>query len=169
MGLFIIGCTSGTKIISDNKLQQGLSKNQFGTKFFMASPKHYIYIPEAGRLYDGSTKTEILWSLSKDYYYVFNNVTRPVSCGKIICDRGNGNFETYFTSITQAKSYIDKKYRNKATIKEIKKEFPKKTLTVKTEESNTTIKILELLIEDYKSGKITESEFKKRKKVLLDS
>ena len=45
MGLFIIGCTSGTKIISDNKLQQGLSKNQFGTKFFMASPKHYIYIP----------------------------------------------------------------------------------------------------------------------------
>ena len=154
--IFITGCVSGKEIISDNKLKRGMSKNEFGRKFIMSSVKEYVFMSSAGSYKYGNK--EIIWPPSKSVFYVFTNVTRPVKCN-FICDRGDGEYDTYFTSLSAAKNYIQG-----SSIKKQKK----KELVVKKSNSNTSVGILEILIKDYKIGKIDKVEFERRKKILLN-
>ena len=89
-----------------------------------------------------------------------------MTCGWLLCKEGDGTLEKTFTNYTQAVKFVTGK-----------KKDPKKTISIeqdgKTEEipssdsDKSVVKDLAGLIEDYKSGKISKSEFETKKKQIL--
>ena len=163
--LFLFSCTTGEKLNSSGKIQKGLSKQDMRGKFMSSSLSEDPFLPEGGRLYFSNTKTEIVYPSSKSYFYVFNNVFKPMKCGNWACDLGNGYYDSWHVSIPGARKYIDETYGNKKKIvtKTKKKELPK----ISQPKSTEKIDKLEALIKNFESGKISREEFNRQKKELL--
>ena len=124
-----------------------------------------VSVPTAYREYFAHYKKEILApdKKNKDIYYVFRNVNRPVSCGWLLCNEGDGYLDKTFSNYTDAVKYITGE-----------KKKPKKTITIVEDDKETEvpsdddmIEKLSKLAEDYQSGKITEEEFKSKKTEIL--
>ena len=99
---------------------------------------------------------EIIYGSAQTVFYVFRNVTKPVKCGFVICDYGNGYLEKWFYSYSDAKNYI--------TAKKIPKVKTTKKIVTKDKD---VVDDLNKLIKDYKSGKITKEEFSSKKTEIL--
>ena len=127
-----------------------------------------VSVPLAYREYFFEQKKEILApdKKNKDIYYVFKNVYKPMTCGWLLCKEGDGTLEKTFTNYTQAVKFVTGENKE-----------PKKTISIeqdgKTEEipsadaDKSVVNDLAQLIEDYKSGKISKSEFETKKKQIL--
>ena len=126
-----------------------------------------VAVPTAYREYFANDRKEILApdKKNKDIYYVFRNVNRPVTCGWLLCNEGDGYLDKTFSNYTDAVKYITGE-----------KKKPKKTLTIvegdketeiSTETEDDMMQKLSKLTKDYKSGKITEEEFKSKKAEIL--
>ena len=164
--LFLFSCTTGEKLISSGKIQKGLSKQDMRGKFMSSTLSEDPFLPEGGRLYFSSTKTEIVYPSSKSYFYVFTNVFKPMKCGNWACDLGNGYYDSWHVSIAAARKYIDETYGKKKKVvqKKKKKALPKITQPKTTEK----IDKLQVLIKNFESGIISREEFNKKKKELLN-
>ncbi len=162
---FLYACTTGQELISSGEIQKGLSKQDMRGKFMSSTLSEDPFLPEGGRLYFSDTRTEIIYPSSKSYFYIFTNVFKPMKCGNWACDLGNGYYDTWHVSIPAAKKYIDETYGKKKKVKQTKKikELPK----ISKPKSTEKIDKLQVLINNFESGKISREEFNKQKKELL--
>ena len=164
--VFLLACTqTGQEIISSGSIQKGLSKADMRNKFMSSKLSEDPFLPEGGRLYNSDTRTEILYPSSRSFYYVFVNVYTPVKCGSWMCKLGNGYYDSYHYTLSAAKKHIEDNYgkKKKTTVKKKKKELPK----IIKPDSSDKIDKLQVLINDYESGKITREEFNNKKRALL--
>jgi hypothetical protein len=126
----LCGCvtTTGEKTsASCYDLTPGVSKKDFRTCFYMGA-KQDIFYTSKNIYYDKTSKTEIVWPLIEDYYYVFKDVTVPVYCIPLSmtgCKLGVGYFDKHFTSLAAAKNYVKKTYYGKSS-----ESFPEDLLTI---------------------------------------
>ena len=151
----LIGCATGSQIITSGDVRVGMSKLELQSTLFMSYPSEDPFIPGGDSNMFYKENKEIINGSSKTVFYVFKNVTKPVTCGWI-CDYGNGYLEKWFYSYYDAKEYITKK--------ELPKVETKKKIVTKDKD---VVDALNKLIEDYKSGKISEEEFSSKKSDIL--
>lgn len=166
---FISACASPTNLIKENKIRPGMSKLDVENAIIFGSFWNQIFIPEAYREYFPKEKKEILSGTGKKVFYVFRGVDTQVKCGWLLCDYGNGYLDKTFNNYSEAINYITNNEKTAA------KKKPKKTITiiennVETEipDDEKMLQKLNQLVEDYKSGKITEEEFISKKTEILN-
>jgi len=88
------------------------------------------------------------------------NVYKPVKCGVILCDYGDGKLKSWHYSLNDAITSLTKQ------TKQVKKQ--PKLIASSTDNSNKDY-ILELnnLIKDFENGSISEEEFNRKKAEIL--
>ena len=153
--------------IENNKIVPGMSKVEVGGVFAFQSILENPFLPLAYREYFPSERKEILSDDNdKNVYYVFKNVSNEVKCGWWICNYGDGILDKTFLSYSAAVNYVKKT--------EKKNYIQKKTVTIVDKGKKQTISAeknvldeLSKVTKDYKDGKISESEFEKRKEEIL--
>ena len=103
-----------------------------------------------------SKGTEIIAGYSKKVFYVFEDVNKPVKCGIIICDYGNGRLVSWHYSLQSA---------NQSLIEEkpVQKNNPNLLFQLIMKRKTDYIRELNNLIEDLENGKITKEEFNRKK------
>ena len=167
--LFLLtACASGSSLVEKNVIKPGMTKLDLNFVLAYRSFWDQVAVPLAYREYFVEQKKEILApdKKNKDIYYVFKNVYKPMTCGWLLCKEGDGTLEKTFTNYTQAVKFVTGENKE-----------PKKTISIKqdgkTEEipsgdsDKSVVNNLAQLIEDYKSGKISKSEFETKKKQIL--
>ena len=158
---------SNVKLIENNKIVPGMSKPEVAYVFAFQSILENPFLPLAYREYFPSERKEILSDDNdKNVYYVFKNVSNEVKCGWWICNYGDGILDKTFLNYSAAVNYVKKT--------EKKKYIQKKTVTIVDKGKKQTISAeknvldeLSKVTKDYKDGKISESEFEKRKEEIL--
>jgi len=75
LGLFLEGCATTEKIISDNKVYKDMSKSDLQDVFIFSYPGDDPFIPGGGSEFFSDKNIEILWGESKNQFYVFKNVS----------------------------------------------------------------------------------------------
>ena len=170
LGLFIflifLNSCSGTTTsrMKGNKIYIGMDKKQFCYLFnsfkFKQDPcaigrnNIHMYFP--------STKTEIFADDNREVFFVFLNVFRPWKRKTLGIDEGDGWLGKIFYNYNEAYDYANTHLKQKKI-----KKSEKKKQSNSTTNSDTRVSIMELLIQDYKTGKIDRDEFERRKKILL--
>jgi len=118
--LILLGCATGSDLVSSGSIYKGMSKIQAQKILFGAYPGDDPFLPDGGEQYYPDLKKEIIWGYSNNIYYVFKDVTKPQSCGAFVCNYGNGTLESWHYNITAAVDSLKSK-----TKKIVKKEQPK--------------------------------------------
>ena len=167
--LFLLSaCASGSSLVEKNVIKPGMSKLDLNFVLAYRSFWDQVAVPLAYREYFVEQKKEILApdKKNKDIYYVFKNVYKPMTCGWLLCNEGDGTLEKTFTNYTKAVKFVTGENKE-----------PKKTISIKqdgkieeipsTNSNKSVVNDLAKLIEDYKSGKISKSEFETKKKQIL--
>jgi len=158
----VSSCATGVELIEKGNIKVGMSKQQLRDVLFYAYTGDDPFLGASHSEIFYQYKKEIIYGSSKNIFYVFRNVTSQMKCGTWACDYGNGYLENWFYSLNNARNYIQKKESFKPKIEVVKES--KKTST----QDDDTMDQLNKIVEDYKSGKITEEEFNKKKKEILD-
>ena len=165
--LFLVSCATGSQMVSDNKIYIGMSKadllDLFLTEGFFSLSED-PFLAGSYRKYVSSKNKEIIAGSSKSIYYVFNDVTIPSSCTFWGCKRGNGKLESYHFSLSDADNAVyeyDKKEKKPLITKK------NNNTNQKSVGSQDLAKLIKLS-KDYQDGKISEAEFERRKKELLN-
>lgn len=163
-----VSCATGSSLVNKNIIKPGMTK--LDLNWILASRTFWdqITVPTAYREYFPSQKKEILApdKKNKDIYYVFKNVYKPVKCGWVLCNEGDGVLDKTFFNYSGAIQYVTG---------DVKK--PKKTISIEENgkvavipsgsKKGTMVSDLGNLIESFKSGKISKQEFEKRKEEIL--
>ena len=163
--LFLNSCSgTTTSRMQSNEIRIGMDKKQFCNLFLSFKFKQdpcaigrnnmHMYFP--------STKMEIFADNNREIFFVFHNVFRPWKQKTLLIDEGDGWLGKIFYNYKEAYDYAN----NHLKQKKIKKSEKKKQSN-STTNSDTRVSIMELLIQDYKTGKIDRDEFERRKKILL--
>ena len=118
--LILLGCATGSDLVSSGSIYKGMSKIQAQKILYGAYPGDDPFLPDGGEQYYPDIKKEIIWGYSNNIYYVFKNVTKPQSCGVLLCNYGNGTLESWHYNITAATDSI------KPQTEIVKKTEPKK-------------------------------------------
>ncbi len=166
--IFLVSCSSGSKLVQKNIIKTGMTKNDLDIVLAYRTFWDQVNVPNAYREYFRKQKKEILApdKKNKDIYYVFKNVNRPMKCGWILCNSGDGFLDKTFSNYVDASSYIlgtSKKPKKTVSI-----EDNGKISEISTKRRNgTLVSDLGSLIESLKSGKISQEEFDKKKEELL--
>jgi len=158
--LFLNSCSgTTTSRMQGNEIRIGMDKKQFCNLFnslkFKQDPcaigrnNMHMYFP--------STKMEIFADDNREIFFVFQNVFRPWKQKTLLIDKGDGWLGKIFYNYKEAYDYANNHLKQK-----------KKKLVVKKSNSSTSVSILEILIQDYKTGKIDKVEFERRKRILLN-
>tara|TARA_A100001015_G_C14989909_1_gene713375 strand:- start:681 stop:1232 length:552 start_codon:yes stop_codon:yes gene_type:complete len=165
---FLTGCFASTNsLIQNEKIRLGMTKYQLNGVFAFQSILENPLIPTAYREYFDKEKKEILSDdNNRNAYYVFTNVYDQVTCGWVMCKLGDGRLDRIFYNYNDAINYV--KETDKVNYK------PKNYITIKqgdkkekiSSDTNTLAEIRKLA-KDYEDGKISETEFEKKKKELL--
>jgi hypothetical protein len=159
--LFLVACATGSELISQGEVRKGMSKSQLRSALNMSYPSDDPFVGGSFSKLFSTLNKEIIYGSGKKQFYVFRNVSVPAKCGFWSCEYGNGYLENWFYSYQSAVDFIKNKKQSEAKVKE------KKPLVIKKVEVST-MKQLNKLVEDYKSGKITEEEFNLGKKKILE-
>ena len=107
---FVVSCATGSQMARDNRIYVGMSKQELlnlylGDAFFSITEDPFLY--GSYRKHISSKNKEILAGSSKSMYYVFKDVTSPVSCSFWSgCRVGNGKLESYHFSISDAENAV---------------------------------------------------------------
>ena len=158
---------SNVKLIENNKIYPGMNKIQINSVFAYQSILENPLLPLSYKEYFQKENKEILSDDNdRNVYYVFRNVYKPVSCNWLYCNFGDGILDKTFLSYSAAVNYVKKT--------EKKNYIQKKTVTIVDKGKKQTISAeknvldeLSKVTKDYKDGKISESEFEKRKEEIL--
>jgi len=161
--LLLTGCATGETLINQGEIYQGMSKNSLRDRMLTTYPGDDPFLYGSFSNFNYSKGTEIIAGFSKKVFYVFEDVNKPVKCGIIICDYGNGRLVSWHYSLQSAnQSLIEEK-------KPVQKKQPKLVVSTNNEEEKTDyIRELNNLIEDLENGKITKEEFNRKKVELLN-
>ena len=162
--IFISSCSTGTKLVNSDKIKPGMTKLDVEMELSFRAINYQAGIPSGYREYFSNLKKEILADDRKQVYYVYKNVFRPVTCGFLLCNLGDGILEKTFFNYNDARKFVKGKEETKIE--------PKKTVTIESngqldEVDSADIVKLQSLIKDFESGKITEEEFNKRKSEII--
>ena len=161
-------CATGSTLVEKNIIKPGMTKNDLDGVLAFRSFLDQVAVPTAYREYFSNERKEILApdKKNKDIYYVFKNVNKPMKCGWILCNSGDGFLDKTFSNYVDASSYIlgtSKKPKKTVSI-----EDNGKISEISTKRRNgTLVSDLGSLIESLKSGKISQEEFDKKKEELL--
>ena len=90
LGLLLSGCATTDSIVSSGKLKTDMSKSDLESVFFSSYAGDDPFIPGGGSSFFPNSGKEIIWGSNKKMFYVFKNVSKPVSCGTFLCKVGNG-------------------------------------------------------------------------------
>ena len=166
--IILVSCSSGSKLVQKNVIKTGMTKNDLDIVLAYRTFWDQVNVPNAYREYFRQQKKEILApdKKNKDIYYVFKNVNKPMKCGWILCNSGDGFLDKTFSNYNDASSYI--LGSSKEPKKTVSIEDNGKISEISTNRGNGTfVNDLGSLIEAYKSGKITKKEFDKKKDAIL--
>jgi len=159
--IFISACATGHQILNENSIYIGMNKDQLRDVFFKSYLSEDPFLKDGFRRHYSNQNKEIIAGSSQTIFFAFKNVTKPLNCGYIICDYGNGTLESYHFNYNQA---VDRIFQSNQ----------KNTSTVKNNTKTTTDPIkgdaLQELLElsrNFKSGKISEQEFESKKAEIL--
>ena len=164
----LASCSSGSKLVQKNVIKTGMTKTELDIVLAYRTFWDQVNVPNAYREYFRKQKKEILApdKKNKDIYYVFKYVNKPMKCGWIFCNSGDGLLDKTFTNYADASSYI--LGSSKEPKKTVSIEDNGKISEISTNRGNGTfVNDLGSLIEAYKSGKITKKEFNKKKDAIL--
>jgi hypothetical protein len=158
--LFVYGCATGTSIVNNGEVYAGMSKIKLRNVHFKTFPVDDPFLPDSFSKYDSIKRTEIISGSSQKVFYVLENVYKPVKCGVILCDYGDGKLKSWHYSLNDAITSLTKQ------TKQVKKQ--PKLIASSTDNSNKDY-ILELnnLIKDFENGSISEEEFNRKKAEIL--
>jgi hypothetical protein len=116
ISLLFYSCTTTEKIVSSGKIRENISKSELMDAFLISYPSDDPFLPEGGSEFFSEKNSEIIWGSNKKKFYVFKNVSEPVSCGIIFCRNGNGTLESWHDSLELARESISKIKSNKKNI-----------------------------------------------------
>ena len=133
LGLLLSSCATTDSIISSGKVKKNISKSELSDAFITSYPGEDPSIPGGGSEFFSEINFEIIWGSNKNKFYVFKNVSEPISCGIILCKYGNGTLETWHSSLKDARASLPKKL-----IKETQNSKSSQTNNSNTTSSNTT-------------------------------
>ena len=105
---FVVSCSTGSQIVSSGQVYSGQGKSQLRDKLMSSYPGDDPFITGSFNLYYPETREEIIWGSSRNQFYLFKNVSKPVSCGAFVCKYGNGNLVKWYSSLQSAKNATDK-------------------------------------------------------------
>lgn len=166
--IILTSCATGSSLVDKNIIKPGMTKLDLNFVLAYRTFWDQITVPTAYREYFSSQKKEILApdKKNKDIYYVFTNVYRPVKCGWILCDEGDGTLDKTFLNYASAIKYVTGE-----------KKEPKQTISIEEDgkvaeipagsKKGSVVKDLGNLIESYKSGNISKEEFERKKQEIL--
>jgi hypothetical protein len=109
-------CATSEKIISEGKIYKEMSKYELRNTLLLAYPGDDPFIPGAGSEYFSSESKEIVWGINRNIYYIFQNVSEPVSCGIILCKLGNGTLDSWYINLSRARASIKQKVEKKSLV-----------------------------------------------------
>ena len=109
LGLLLSSCATTDSIVSSGKIKKNISKSELSDAFITSYPGDDPLIPGSGSEFFSESNSEIIWGSSKNKFYVFKNVSEPVSCGIILCKNGNGTLESWHNSLNDARASLPKK------------------------------------------------------------
>ena len=133
LGLLLTGCATTESLISSGKFKKDMSKSEFNDAFMTSYPSDMPLYPDGGSEFFASSANEIIWAPNRKQFYVFKNVSEPVSCGIILCKIGNGTLESWHNTLESARASLPKKL-----IKETQSSTSSQTNTSNTTSNNTT-------------------------------
>jgi hypothetical protein len=117
--LFILftlnSCATSEKMISEGKIHIEMSKYELRNTLLIAYPGDDPFLPGAGSEYFPSESKEIVWGINRNIYYVFQNVSEPVSCGIILCKLGNGTLASWHINLSRARDSFKEKTVNRSS------------------------------------------------------
>ena len=102
----VLSCSTGTKVVNSNKIKPGMTKTKVNMVLYVNAMMDQIIIPQSYREYFSFKNKEILGDDKGRVYYVFKNVTTPVSCGWLMCLPGNGYLEKTFFNYQEAVKFV---------------------------------------------------------------
>ncbi len=105
-------------------------------------------------------KKEIVSGSNKKIFYVFKNVNKKIDCGLFLCKYGDGRLVSWHYSLSSARAAL-------STNESITRQEQPQIKNISTSNNEDHIEALNQLIEDLNSGKISESEFNKKKAEIL--
>ena len=106
LGLLLSGCATTDSIVSSGKLKTDMSKSDLESVFFSSYAGDDPFIPGGGSSFFPNSGKEIIWGSNKKMFYVFKNVSKPVSCGTFLCKVGNGTLERWYYGLENARASI---------------------------------------------------------------
>jgi len=158
----LTSCVTGSSVISKGNVYTGMSKSDLRGKLLRTYMGDDPFLPnEHKSSYDSSKKIEIIWGSSANVFYVFENVYKPITCGIILCNEGNGVLKSWHFTLGDARSSLNTKK------KIVQKKQPKISVSSNSNLNVDYIKELNKLIDDLESGKITQKEFNTKKNKIL--
>jgi len=158
----LTSCVTGSSVVSKGNVYSGMSKSDLRSKLLRTYVGDDPFLPNQHKSsYDSSKKIEIIWGSSANVFYVFENVYKPISCGIILCNEGNGVLKSWHFTLGEAKSSLISKK------KIVQKKQPKISVSSNSGSDLDYIKELNKLIVDLESGKITQKEFNTKKSEIL--
>lgn len=133
--LFILNsCATTQEVLNSGSIRQGISKTQLQSAFSTTSVSNDPFLSGCMHQYFPEVKMEIISSADRDVYFVFENVTWPMTkCS--FATKGDGTLLAYVPTYSQAKSKITSK--NKTVKKQNPKSKQKKI--VKKDDKNTLV------------------------------
>tara|TARA_B100000579_G_C22758400_1_gene817663 strand:+ start:526 stop:1245 length:720 start_codon:yes stop_codon:yes gene_type:complete len=114
LGLLLTGCATTESLISSGKFKKDMSKSEFNDAFMTSYPSDMPLYPDGGSEFFANSSNEIVWAPNKSQFYVFKNVSEPVTCGIFLCKIGNGTLESWHDSLADARDSIKIKTETKA-------------------------------------------------------
>ena len=158
----LTSCVTGSSVISKGNVYTGMSKDDLRSKLLRTYMGDDPFLPKQHKnSYDSSKKIEIIWGSSANVFYVFENVYKPMKCGVILCNEGNGVLKSWHFTLGEARSSLNSKK------KIVQKKQPKISVSTSSSSSIDHVEELNKLINDLENGKITQKEFNKKKNEIL--
>ena len=118
----LTSCVTGESIVSSGKIYKGMSKQQLQDVLFVSYPSDDATIPNRFSKYLPEKNIEIIAGRGQRVFYVFENVTRPSTCGLLLCDLGPGSLKSWHYNLNAALETTKNK-----TVKIVKKDKKPKT------------------------------------------
>lgn len=161
ISILTFGCATTDSLISEGKVYSGMSKTSLRNLLLDVYPNEDPFIYGSFSEFDYSNNIEIISGSNRNVFYVFKDVKTPVKCGLIICKYGDGKLLSWHYSINSARTALtdNNKFEDSQQPKISK---------VSSSNNQDHVDALNKLIEDFQSGKISQTEFNKKKSEILN-
>jgi hypothetical protein len=101
--LLLGGCISSQNILSEGKLNKGMSKSELRNILLFSYSGDDPFILGGGSEWFSSQNKEIVWGEKRNIFFVFKNVSEQISCGILLCKNGNGTLDFWHSNLVEAR------------------------------------------------------------------